>query len=125
MKFTAAALLALSVAAVQLKEIPADLTEVTEANDPNGPPPECGPVPEIPDDFTDADMFLLIAGEDLHIDEFEAKRALYCAAKWDLISMEEAMLAFEEGMIAAGGDRKLSMEDAGLSLPPPTDMGTY
>ena len=82
-------------------------------------------MPEIPENFTDADIFMMIAGEDMHIDADEARTALYCAAKWDLISMEEAMLAFEEGMMAAGGDRKLSLEDAGLSLPPPTDMGTY
>ena len=42
MKFTAAALLALSVAAVQLKTVPTDLTEVTDADDAYGPPPECG-----------------------------------------------------------------------------------
>ena len=122
MKFTAAALLALSVAAVQLKTVPTDLTEVTDADDAYGPPPECGQMPEIPENFTDADMFMMIAGEDGHIDAEEARTALYCAAKWDLISMEEAMFAFEEGLIAAGTDGKLSLEDAGLSLP--TGTGT-
>ena len=79
-------------------------------------------MPEIPENFTDADMFMMIAGEDGHIDAEEARTALYCAAKWDLISMEEAMFAYEEGLIAAGTDGKLSLEDAGLSLP--TGTGT-
>ncbi len=57
----------------------------------------------------------MIAGEDMHIDALEAKTALYCAAKWDLITMEEAMWAYEDGLLAAGNDGKLSLEDAGLA----------
>ena len=78
-------------------------------------PPECGEMPEFPEGITDKEIFLMIAGEDQHIDAFEAKRALYCASMWDLITIEEAMFAYEDGLIAAGNDGKLSLEDAGLA----------
>ena len=114
MKFTAAALLAIGAVAVQLKQDTTDV--VATSGDPNQEfAPDCGAVPEFPENVTDRQIFEMIAGEDMHIDAAEAKHALYCAAQWDLITMEEAMWAYEDGLIAAGNDGKLSLEDAGLA----------
>ena len=89
-----------------------DVAAICEAH---GPPPECGQMPEFPSTASDKDIFLMIAGEDQKIDSFEACRMLYCATEWGLMSIEEAMAAYEEGMIQAGSDGKLSLEDAGLA----------
>ena len=120
MKFTAAALLALSVAAVTLKQDDAADTQddaaVTQEDVADyGPVPDCGPVPEFPEGTTDKDIFLMIAGEDQMIDPQEAHDALYCAAVWELLDIDDAMFAYEEGLLAAGGDGKLSLQDAGLA----------
>ena len=56
MKVFAAALCALSVAAVRLQQ---------EGTEPEFKPPQCGAVPEIPEGFTDTDIFLFLAGDDL------------------------------------------------------------
>ena len=62
MKFTAAALLALSAAAVSLKE--GESMDVAAICAAHGPPPECGQMPEFPATASDKDIFLMIAGDD-------------------------------------------------------------
>lgn len=55
----------------------------------------CGPPPEIPEGFTEKDLFNEIAGEDGQIDEFEAKHALGCAVEWGFMKEEHAKEIYE------------------------------
>ena len=74
----------------------------------------CGPPPEIPEGFTEKDLFHEIAGSDDEIDEREAKWAFGCAVEWGFITKDEADEMFEKGGELAGDDGKLSLEEAGV-----------
>ena len=78
----------------------------------------CGEPPEIPEGFTEADLFHEIAGEDGQIDEFEAMAALGCAVEWGFMDEEEAYRIYKEGEKAAGEDGLLSLEESGMTDKP-------
>jgi len=78
----------------------------------------CGSVPEIPEGFTEADLFHEIAGEDGHIDEFEAMFALGCAVEWGFMTEEHAKEIYKAGEKAAGEDGLLSLEESGMGDEP-------
>merc|ERR1711981_605712 len=75
----------------------------------------CGPKPDVPEGFTEKDLFHEIAGTDGEIDEGEARHALGCAVKWGFLDEKEAKKIFKEGEKRAGADGKMTLEESGAT----------
>ena len=111
MKFYAAALLALSAAAVKVADLDAEIDAMMKT------PPTCGDEPSKADqdkgkDNPEAVFDMIDADGSGGISAQEGFDALYCAASWGWISEDEARMAFKYLAGFAGDDGELQKDEA-------------
>ena len=111
MKFYAAALLALSAAAIKVADLDAEIDKMMET------PPTCPPEPSQADqdaaeDNPEAVFDLIDQDGSGKIDAREGFEALYCAASYGWISEEDARGVFKYLAKFAGDDEELSKDEA-------------